>query len=538
VTVRGVRWLALIAFIASFIALRPSAPASAGVKGRVFTVAGNGDEWSSPWGVATEARVVPAAISVGPRGDLVILELGGRVLRVDRDGLLSTIDTVSTGPVSASDVSVGPSGEVYVASASLLRLVPAGAPSLLARPPLPTAPFERVSAEAGGAVLVTSGSHGVFRWEPGGSVSAVAAPTSGAGTNGDGRPVVPGVAALADIAAAPDGSILISDLDGRVARISSDGGYRPLGGRAPTSAEGSSWALGVKRNGNVLLTTRAHLVEIDGDGHRRMLAGTRAPRALTAAGDGLPALQVPLHASDVAVGTDGSIFFVDGTRVRFIAPRRPQRLAAALLVLDGRATTSEYRARYAMTRHGEASLTLWQVTPDDWTVIAERSGRARSSAANRLTLPVPQHPGLYNVELQVNTASNQTADQAITLFLGGRLPLPWARAIADPRFFGKRIVAGSADEDATEWRLRSCTAVTSSRADCQLDSRPDDTVGFSCHHMSSVQLRQTGELVTRRYSCPKRSGSPVRIRPHWTTTPQLVDLEAIARSTSWPRGLS
>ncbi len=181
-------------------------------QGRVTTLAGDGryglDQELRP--ARQSALAVPAGLALGPEGQLYIVDLGNRQIRVvGADGTLRTL--------------MGPDHP------------------LVATAPNTFAPYG-VAADAGGQVLVADrANHRVWQLDPEGRGRAVAG-NGLRGFSGDGNPST--LARLADpraVAVGPDASIYIADTgnrrvrrvdsQGRITTLAGDGGELPWSGR-------------------------------------------------------------------------------------------------------------------------------------------------------------------------------------------------------------------------------------------------------------------------------------------------------------------
>lgn len=181
-------------------------------EGRLHTLAGDGryglDNQVRP--AQQSALMVPAGLALGPEGQLYILDLGNRQVRVlGADGVLRTF--------------IGPDHPLV-----------AGSPNGFA-------PYG-VAADAQGRVLVADrANHRVWQLDPDGTGRPVAG-NGQRGFGGDGNSS--GLARLADpraVEMGPDGAIYVADTgnrrvrrvgtDGRISTLAGDGGELPWSGR-------------------------------------------------------------------------------------------------------------------------------------------------------------------------------------------------------------------------------------------------------------------------------------------------------------------
>lgn len=267
---------------------------------RIFTVAGDGQPGSGGiGGPPAGARLnVPEGLAAAPDGSLLIADAGNdRVLRLSPDGrVLAAI--LSNGLSRPGAAAAAPDGSILIADAGNNRIV-------------------RVSAD-------------------GGTVATVAG-TGVPGPQGDGGP--PAAARLngpSDVAAAPDGSILIADTgNNRVRRISPDGArietlagtgdpsFSGDGGPPAAAAVHAPFGVAAAPDGSVLIadTGNARVRRVSADGRRiDTIAGTGD---FGFAGDGGPPLRAKLQAVlAVSAAPDRSVLVVDSgnARIRRIAP--------------------------------------------------------------------------------------------------------------------------------------------------------------------------------------------------------------------------
>ncbi len=244
--------------------------------GTVTTVAGGGNP---PDGIgdglpATQAKLYfyyhMGGVAVGPDGSLYIAEpprhsLDGRVRRVGPDGIIETFAGKGTpqsglgdgGPATeawlcnAKDVALGPDGSVYIAQSEGTDW----------RGPLCSR---------------------IRRVKPDGTITTVAGSDTWTAPLGDGGPAI--AARLWEpfsIAVAPDGSVYISDLEGRLRRVGPDGIINTVAGLG----QGST--------------------------------------SLSFNGDGIPAAQAQLLPHGLDIGPDGALYVASGANIASAASARP-----------------------------------------------------------------------------------------------------------------------------------------------------------------------------------------------------------------------
>ena len=209
--------------------------------GTISTFAGTGvDGHTGDGGPATAAQLDgPVAVAVAPSGDVFIAEGVGRIRRVDASGVITTYaglghqaSSGDGGPAMAAEIdrphglTVGPDGAVYVADTyggRIRRIDPVTRTISSVVSGLTTLPVH-VAVANDGSLLVAEAQGAAISRVTGGVVTRVVG-TGFRGSTGDG-----GQAARARIeepsgvAVAWDGSLYVSDLDGRrVRRIDAAG---------------------------------------------------------------------------------------------------------------------------------------------------------------------------------------------------------------------------------------------------------------------------------------------------------------------------
>jgi hypothetical protein len=200
--------------------------------GRISTFAGIGvDGYTGDGGPATTAQLDgPVAVAVAPSGDVFIAEGVGRIRRVDTSGVITTYaglghqaSSGDGGAATAAEIdrphglTVGPDGAVYVADTyggRIRRIDPATRTISSVASGFTTLPVH-VAVANDGSLLVAEAQGAAISRVAGGVVTRVVG-TGFRGSSGDGgqaaraRIVVP-----SGVAVARDGTLYVSDLDGR-----------------------------------------------------------------------------------------------------------------------------------------------------------------------------------------------------------------------------------------------------------------------------------------------------------------------------------
>lgn len=509
------------------LALSLPAVAQADVAGRIFTLAGDGTEWRSSSTAATGTGLSPSAIAASGDGRVVMVDASRpapRLIRVDPDGTWSQILAFAGATRPWHDVSVSPSGDVFGVGPDLYRAPAAGPPIVL--DPAQEGGFSRVAADADGGLLIADTSRGrILRRSIAGQWTAVLPERS---------------LETSDIESGRAGRVVIGENNGSIDVIERNGAVHRIAAPGPSGA-GSPASIAVQPNGTVLQTYGLRRIAVlRPDGTRRIIAGRLTATQAPSADDGLPATEVGIWPTALAVTADGSAIFIDGNRVRYVASKRPMYLGIGQLIRSGRATAGRYRATFALTRPAEVTVWLWRVTGDDFELAGERRARGLATATNQVTIQHKRAPGLYQVELEANSRSGQTVSQSVYLFLGGKLPAVWARAMLDTRRTADASRLHTTDEDEmlqeddpVATRTGPCSTLSSIRVDCRVETKKAAGAPFVCSHVATVQLRDTGEIVTRSYRCSSSSTTWVQRTPKWRSGWQSIDLDSFANST-WP----
>lgn len=272
--------------------------------------------------------------AVGPRGEVVVFDVGNRVVRViDRDGVVTSL----TPPLAESEdgdapvaLAVGDDGAVYVRQGHRIHRLASQNPAdpshavgaVRDRPYYPS----DYSADEPGTVYPVAGA------DPSAAATAsgadepvpVAAPT----------PSVPDERRLR-LATGSGGVLYYADTDGhRVLKVGRDGGvtvaagtgeagFAGDGGRAAAARLDAPQGIDVGPDGSLYIAdtgndrvrkvdARGVITTAAGDGTR---VGTEDRDRLLAA-DGEPATDTPVSPTDVAVGDDGVLYVAEGAHRR------------------------------------------------------------------------------------------------------------------------------------------------------------------------------------------------------------------------------
>lgn len=333
----------------------------ANVAATISTVAGNGVYgYSGDGGPATAAALTaPHSIAAGPDGALYIVVDGGRVRRVGRDGIITTVAGNGSGsgcpsngsqataaPMHPQAVAVGPDRALYIADVPCARIYRVGSDGL-------------ITTMAGNGVAGFSGDGAL----------AVAAQLSNPG----------------GIALGSDGSLYISDRgNSRVRRVGPDGIISTVAGN------GSSWYTALPPPNvigdggpasNAMVGPAGLVVSPDGtlyiadagtDRVRRVgpngiistIAGTSV--GMVGSGDGGLAINANLGLSSdsgVTIGSDGSVYVTDTyqNRVRRIAPDGTITTVAGTGTQGfsgdgGPAAGAQFRSNYGITFGADGAI--------------------------------------------------------------------------------------------------------------------------------------------------------------------------------------
>jgi YD repeat-containing protein len=367
----------------------------------ISTVAGNGTAgFGGDNGPATEAQLIrPYSVAVASDGSLYIgdsgepFAIGGKVRRVGADGIITTVagDGTTRGVLSGGDglpavtvplrapsgVAVASDGNLYIAAmgdANLRRVGTDGIistvvnvggtgdrggdgiPATAAAVELPNS----VAVAADGSLYVTEftrhqvrriGADGIITLVAGAPVPGFPAQGGVSGFSGDGGPASQAKLWIPyGVAAAPDGSVYITDLNNdRVRRVGPDGVITTVAGNGIRGFEGDfgpatearlnqPTSVAVAPDGSLyILDLNNRVRRVGPDGIITTVVGTGA-RGYS--GDGGPAIQASLdgpscwqmdpcnRASGLAFGPDGSLYIAD------VNNRRIRKVTSSLAGLN------------------------------------------------------------------------------------------------------------------------------------------------------------------------------------------------------------
>ncbi len=450
-------------------------------QGLLRRVAGQAEDegYTGDGGPALVAEVRPDHLAALPDGAFLLAdEAGQRVRMVAADG---TISTVAGGGTSTAE----------------------GVPALRAAIDDPVA----VTAAPGGGFFVADGLVRVREVAPDGSIRTVAG--GGRDETIHGEPATAADLRATDVAAEPDGTLLIADpLHGAVDRVAADGtihvAARPprADGVAPTlvtAAPGGGFAFAAA-DPDLFDAAATRVYRAGPDGAVRRVAGggpfAAAPLAgLTRRGDGGPATAQPVsRAVGLSALPDGGLLLAtepggdeaDGDVVTYIAPGAPAVLAVALR----RDRTRVFRPDRANAVH--VALTL----PATVTLTAGGHSVTRALPAGQSTvaLPGPLSPRPHTVTLVAGDAAGRRAHDRATVFPTGWLEEETARIVTD---------AVAPRRAATV-----CRRFSAARVDCQDESERD-----AC---SAISVRYARERV--RWGAYR--ACDLRAHPRYTRRPR------------------
>jgi RHS repeat-associated protein len=280
---------------------------------------------------ASQAKVCPGGLAVGPDGSVYIVNAVGsdqRVRKVAPDGIISTVAGI--GNFSQCFPATGPCGD--------------GGPATQAQ-------FVGVWSVAVGpdnSIFISdSGGHRVRKVDPTtGTITTVAgtgiACPSTASPCGDGGPgTLAQIENPAGLAVGPDNALYIADsFDNRIRRLGPDGIITTVagsgsdcknsasntcgdGGPATQAGLSQPQSVAVGRDGSLYITEgNARVRRVTPDGIIRTIAGVFTGTQ-NGSPDGIPPTQAQIQPSAVAVGPDDKVYIADnlsGPRVRWFRP--------------------------------------------------------------------------------------------------------------------------------------------------------------------------------------------------------------------------
>ena len=216
--------------------------------GIITTVAGNGGNSYAGDGVlATQTGLYgPAGLAVSDDGELYIsISYRGRVVKVDTDGIISTLDPGSLGLLYPSDVAVDHKGNVYIANrgrhtvgiinaegvasrfAGTSRKAGYSGDGGLAVNARLSKPSGVAVDRAGNVYIADTGNRCVRKVDTSGIITTVAGTPTASGFSGDGGPATTAtIKSALGVAISPAGDLLIADSDNhRIRRVSIPGAF-------------------------------------------------------------------------------------------------------------------------------------------------------------------------------------------------------------------------------------------------------------------------------------------------------------------------
>jgi uncharacterized protein (TIGR03437 family) len=275
-------------------------------QGIITTVAGIGETGlSGDGGPATAAKLGgPASLAIDTAGDLYITDAGNYLIRkVSTDGVITTVAGGGTAfpgdgmpatkvnfcgdGLSLSGLSVGPNGILYVAACWIQKITPDG-------------------------ILSNIAGNGIYSF------------------SGDGGPATQAqFFGIADIALDRDGSVFIADQgnsrirkvtpDGNITAIagSGDHGFSGDGGPATKALLSHPGAIALDGKGSVYFADTANyrIRKIAPDGTITTFAGGGTSGFSK---DGTPSLGATVDARSMLFDAEGSLLFIEGSRIRKI----------------------------------------------------------------------------------------------------------------------------------------------------------------------------------------------------------------------------
>ena len=261
--------------------------------------------------VELQGAYLRGGIAVAPDGAVVFVD--GRVIR--RKGLDGTTTTIAGTGNRGFSGDGGPATDADLESPSGLVIAPDG------------------------AIVFADGTR-LRRIAPDGIITRIAG-TGNLGFSGDGGPAtaadlsVQFVQYPGAVAVAPDGSVIFAD-GWRIRRIAPDGiintiagtgdyGFSGDGGPATAADLTEVFGFAVTPDGGIIFANFGRIRRIDPNGIITTIAGRGSLGAgFEFGGDGGPATDALLSNQpyDVAAAADGTVVFVDGSRIRAIAPER------------------------------------------------------------------------------------------------------------------------------------------------------------------------------------------------------------------------
>ena len=514
------------------VSLLLAAPASADVTGRAFTLArlpgasgavavdAGGSVWALDesgrlWRLAPSA-LRPALVAAGRSftalakiddGSLMLAQSdAGLLWRRGRDGAMTIAAGVPGG--APADRQAGGDGGTATRTSLCSPEAVAG---------LPGGGF--AFTDRGGSVVRVVGANG--------TISTAYAVAAGDETYDCARPA--SVERVTDIAAAGDARLLLAlgrwDVYGRdrIVRLTGDG-------TATVVADDLDIRdVAAAPDGSILLTGNSGAPFPV----RRLTPGARRPETVLRGDDWLGDGTAPLFDADglparrffgaffasVDVANDGAIVALaeDPGAIVYVAPRSPGRMATALAPRRGSATPRGYTAPYRVTRPGRARL---EVLDRRGRVVAKGEGAARPGL-NTLAVRRRLAFGIHRVRITVTGADGQRARDTVRLFLGGRLSIRQARRLAVPRQVDVGGGCSNCDVELRRVRVDSCRSLDPRQVICRYSYRSGSRRIERTAVIVSARLTPIGTLMVRRFECDAPGRCPRR-PPTRSTEPELA----------------
>jgi hypothetical protein len=488
------RWIAEAALAMVFFGAVLASPAGAS---DIFALYGAGDEPLRPGLLAAEAQFTEGLDSLAVRADGVVAFAVGRSVYWIENGRLERVPApralfkdVAFGQDGSLLVTSCPSSErpgaVYSAAPGRVPLVVAGGgkaggsgdggPATAATLECPSA----VAVDAGGILIAEFAKPRVRRVSADGVISTVAG-TGVVGRSGDGGPATRAqLSSPADLAALPGGGFAILDavapdeLSGlpSIRTVDANGVIRTL-------REMNATDLAAAPDGAVLVSDEGNkLRRVGSDGSvsapvdmRRDSVGI--PSLIPVAGDPFGSDQA--YVGTIARSPDGGLLFDASFAIQYLPPAAPALLGLAILPAT-RVPAQRLSVAIRTTLAADVQVGVW------------RHGRRAASVQATVpggdaAIPIPVHlpGGDYQVRVRA-TAGGQVAAAHADVLVGGLLPVAYARS-----FVRNRLDLLEIFQDVGPFRI-ACRRVARGRVDCGLRQ------GRRCAGIVTVRVRADGTL--------------------------------------------